>query len=115
MPTPDVSRARRQLRRARIQDALGLERGPNVIRYRNQLIELVARAAASPVAQFGELLEEDVDTLVSVAATAVEEDPLDSLSVDVLAIEALSSDGQFARLAQLAPSLLRSAQQLQTP
>jgi hypothetical protein len=114
MPTPDFAKARRQLRRARIQDALGLERSAQVRKHRDILIESLVVAAASPVHNFGDLPEEAVDSLVSVAVTPVEEDPLDFLSVELMTIEALAADGQFARLAQMAPPLGRTSEQLQT-
>ena len=50
MPAPDFYASRRQLRRSRVQDALGLPRdGVNVELHRNRLLEQLANAADNPV------------------------------------------------------------------
>ena len=45
MAAPDFLEARRQLRRSRLEDALGLKHSVNVNLYRNRLLEPLAMAA----------------------------------------------------------------------
>jgi hypothetical protein len=105
MPAPDFLEARRQLRRSRLEDALGLQRSVNVDLYRNRLLEPLAMAADDPVTGFDSLDPNTVDTVVSMALADVEEKAEDSLSVALVSIGALAADGQFARLSLLADRL----------
>lgn len=103
---PDFEKARRQLRRARIQDALGIQRSLDVEKYRNLLLERLPAAADSVEGTLGGgLTPEAIDSLVSLAVTRIPEQALDSLSVKLMAIEALAGDGHIARLRQLSQQL----------
>src|ERR1035438_978658 len=105
MPAPDFLEARRQLRRSRLEDALGLGRSVNVDLYRNRLLEPLATAADDPVTRFDSLDPNTVDTVVSMALADVEETAEDALTVALVGIGALAADGQFARLSLLADRL----------
>jgi superfamily II DNA/RNA helicase len=106
MPPPDFSASRRQLRRSRLQDALGLEReGVNVTLHRNRLIEQLAIAADNPADRFDALSASTVDTVVSLALADIDENALDTLVVVLLCVRVLAADGQFARLSLLADRL----------
>lgn len=106
MPGPDFPLSRRQLRRARIQDALGLEReGVNVPLHRNRLLERLAAAADEHVSEFDSRPESVTDTVVSLALTELDEAAPDALVVVLLCVAVLADDGQFARLALLADRL----------
>ncbi|MFD4992084.1 DEAD/DEAH box helicase [Cellulosimicrobium cellulans] len=114
MKPPDFTKARRQLRRARIQDALGLERKQDTLRYRNELLEPLFYSATQDRDHLETLTDETVDSIVSVAVTDVNEDPLDTFGVQVTAFETLARDGQFARLAQMARSFAQTCTKLRT-
>lgn len=105
MSQPDFARARRQLRRARIEDAFGLTRQVNVALYRDRLLELLAVASDDVPQQFDALDEAAVDLVVSMAMAVVDEDDADTLSIVLMCIRVLAADGQFARLGQLNPRL----------
>jgi len=98
MPVPDFHASRRQLRRSRIQDALGLRRdGVNVELHRNRLLEQLANAADNPVHEFDVLPNTTVDTVVSLALTEIEEKAAETLIVVLLCVGVLAADGQFAQ------------------
>lgn len=106
MPPPDFLLSRRQLRRSRLLDALRLPRdGVNVALHRNRLLEQLARASDNPVTDFDSLPENTVDIVVSLALAELDETALDALSVVLMCIRVLASDGQFARLNLLADRL----------
>lgn len=106
MVAPDFLLSRRQLRRSRLQDALGLLReGVNVGRHRDRLLEQLARAADEPVLEFDSLPPSTVDLVVSLALADVEEKAADALGVVLLCVRVLAADGQFARLNVLAERL----------
>lgn len=106
MPTPDFFQSRRQLRRSRLQDALGLPReGVNIELHRNRLIEPLVIAADSPITDFGSLPQTTVDTVVSLALTELDETPIEALLVVLLCIRILAANGEFARLSLLAGRL----------
>ena len=106
MPAPDFNVSRRQLRRSRVQDALGLPReGVNVELHRNRLLEQLAGAADKPVHEFDALPDATVDTVVSLALTEIEEKATETLVVVLLCVGVLAADGQFARLSLLADRL----------
>ena len=106
MASPDFLLSRRQLRRVRAQDALGLEReGVNVRLHRDRLLERLAEAADSPRKDFDALPEGVVDTVVSLAVAEVDEPVEHTLNVVLLCVRVLAADGQFARLALLADRL----------
>ena len=106
MPAPDFYASRRQLRRSRVQDALGLPRdGVNVELHRNRLLEQLANAADNPVHEFDALPNTTVDTVVSLALTEIEEKATETLVVVLLCVGVLAADGQFARLSLLADRL----------
>jgi hypothetical protein len=112
MPAPDFLEARRQLRRSRLEDALGLQRSVNVDLYRNRLLEPLAIAADDPVTMFDSLDVNTVDTVVSMALADVEEKAEDSLTVVLLSIGVLAADGQFARLSLLADRLFSHSRRI---
>lgn len=101
MSQPDFARARRQLRRARIEDAFGLSRQVNVSLYRDRLLELLAAASDDIPQQFDALDEATVDLVVSMAVAEVDESDIDTLSIVLMCVRVLAADGQFARLGQL--------------
>ena len=106
MPPPDFLLSRRQLRRSRLQDALGLPReGVNVGRHRNRLLEQLVIAADNPVREFDALSANTVDIVVSLALAEIDEKATDTLSVVLICIRVLAADGQFARLNLLADRL----------
>ena len=106
MATPDFLLSRRQLRRSRLQDALGLPRdGVNVNLHRNRLVEELVVAADSPVLHFDSLSPNTVDTVVSLALAEIDENAIDTLVVVLLCVRVLAADGQFARLSLLADRL----------
>lgn len=106
MPTPDFFLSRRQLRRSRLQDALGMPRaGVNVDLHRNRLLEQLAEAADNPVSEFDSLPSTTVDTVVSLALSEIDEKATDALLVVLICIRILACDGQFARLNVLADRL----------
>lgn len=114
MPTPDFLLSRRQLRRVRVQDALGLERvGVNARLHRDRLLERLAIAADEPSAGFDLLPEGVVDTVVSLAVAEIDERTDDTLNVVLLCVGVLAADGQFARLALLADKLRLHARMLE--
>lgn len=113
MAPPDFLLSRRQLRRVRVQDALGLEReGVNVRLHRDRLLERLAVAADEPSAGFDVLAEGVVDTVVSLALAEIDERTEDTLSVVLLCVKVLAADGQFARLALAADRLRVHARML---
>lgn len=106
MPSPDFLYSRRQLRRSRLQDVLGLTRGAVDIRlHRNRLLEQLAAAADNPTPSFDTLSERTVDTVVSLALAEIDESAIDALIVVLLCVRVLAADGQFARLRLLAERL----------
>src|SRR4051812_31958734 len=100
MAPPDFQRSRRMLRRARVGDALGFEQRSDLKLQRDRLLEILLQDASSSL-EFGELSEDRVDIVVSLALTEVAEPTEDSLLVTLLCIQVLSADGQFARIRQL--------------
>ena len=113
MPAPDFNVSRRQLRRSRVQDALGLPRdGVNVELHRNRLLEQLANAADNPVHEFDALRDATVDTVVSLALTEIEEKATETLVVVLLCVGVLAADGQFARLSLLADRLHSLSQRI---
>jgi len=113
MAAPDFARARRQLRRARIEDALQMKRNVNVALNRDRLLERLTPASDIRTEDFDELDEVTVDLVVSMALAEVEEPDLDALSVALMCIIVLSADGQFARLEQLSPRLMSLGERFQ--
>ncbi len=105
MVAPDFFLSRRQLRRARIQEALGLPRQVNVTMHRNRLLERLVLASDEESGQFDSLPEDTVDTVVSLALAELDEPAVDALVVVLLCVKVLAADGQFARLALLAARL----------
>jgi hypothetical protein len=99
MPIPDWAESRRQLRRARIQDALGMQReGVNVWRHRDRLLERLAMVSNEDLTEFDTLAEDTVETVVSLALAELDESAEDSLVVILLCLRVLAADGHFARL-----------------
>lgn len=114
MPAPDFLLSRRQLRRVRVQDALGLERqGVNARLHRDRLLERLAIAADDSSEGFDLLPEGVVDTVVSLAVAEIDERTEDTLNVVLLCVKVLAADGQFARLALLADKLRLHARMLE--
>jgi hypothetical protein len=116
MTAPEFGKARRQLRRARIQDAIGLDRQVDIAGNRNTLLELLAAQTSTKFfelaadldavrSQFGDLEEDAVDLTVSLALADVEESDIDRVAVTALCFQSLARDGQFARLSQLSGRL----------
>jgi hypothetical protein len=98
--------SRRQLRRARIQDVVTVEReGVNVGLHRNRLLEPLAIESADTSIDFDSLADDNVDMVVSLALADLDEPGIDSLRVLLLCLGILARDGQFARLAQLADKI----------
>ncbi len=114
MPVPDFARSRRQLRRARIQDALSMPReGVNLRLERDRLLERLAVIAGADARGFDELDEGTIETVVSVAVAEVDEAPADSLFVALLSSLILAQDGQFARLSLMGQRLSGLARRLE--
>lgn len=125
MSAPDFPRARRQLRRARIEDALALDRDVDIVSHRDELLEVLTRQieprefdraeseAGGAQARFGQLDEDTVDLTVSLALADIEEPDIDTVTVMSLCFQALARDGQFARLAQLSARLINLGQRFQ--
>ena len=114
MPAPDFARSRRDLRRSRLEDALGLPREVNVQLHRDRLLERLAVNADNPVETFERLDPGVVDTVVSLAVAETDEDARNTLPVVLLCIRVLAADGQFARLSLLADKLHDLSQRLST-
>jgi replicative superfamily II helicase len=114
MAAPDFARARRQLRRARVEDALQMNRNVNVALNRDRLLERLAPASDLGFENsFDELDEVTVDLVVSMALAEVEEADVDALSVVLMCVRVLSVDGQFARVEQLGPRLASLGERFQ--
>jgi len=126
VPASDYfSVARRQLRRARVEDALGLDRTVASGRHRDRLLERLAEAADAPLldqaeatdeqvaADFGTLAEDVVDMTVSLALAELDEADADALTVTLMCVQVLALDGQFARLAQLSSRLRTLAERFE--
>ncbi|MEO6533923.1 MAG: DEAD/DEAH box helicase [Pseudolysinimonas sp.] len=109
---PDFFLARRQLRRARIEDALALPLDVNTRLYRDRLLERLAVAADQGTEDFDELAEDVIDTVVSIALSELREDPTETIVVVATCIEVLARDGQFARIWVLASRVRQLAEEL---
>ncbi|MET8893546.1 DEAD/DEAH box helicase [Streptomyces albogriseolus] len=102
----EFTRARQELRNARIRDVLSTEEANSgkVRDARNRLLEVLMLAT-----DIGESSADDfdstelaiVDSAVSLALADVEESDIDSLVVVLMCIQVLASDGHFARLSLL--------------
>ncbi len=107
---PDFAQSRRQLRRARIQDAVQLRReGFKVRTHRDRLLEILGVDSLVEIDQFGHLDEEQVDSIVSLALAVVPEPTDSSINVLLVCLKVLVQDGQFARVSALAVRLNRQA------
>ena len=106
MATPDFARSRRQLRRARVQAALTMTRqGVDPRLHRDRLLELLAFERIDINLSFGQLTEDDVETIVAIALADVPDHTLDRIFVLSECINLLIRDGQFARVKLLAARL----------
>ena len=113
MPAPDFPKARRQLRRARVEDALQLKRVVNLKLNRDRLLEPLVIAADLSDVEFDTLHDDEIDTVVSIALTELDEPPTDALAVVLLCLRVLAVDGQFARLKLLADRLSSLAERVE--
>jgi len=105
---PDFAQSRRQLRRARIQDAVHLRReGFKVRTHRDRLLEILGIESLGEIDDFGHLDEEQVDSIVSLALAVVPEPSGSSINVLLVCLKVLVQDGQFARVSALAVRLDR--------
>jgi hypothetical protein len=107
-----MARSRRALRRARVQAALGIPRS-TVESHRDRLLLTLLEGPGQHQGTFDSLPENTVDVVVSLATADIEEGSTDALSVMMMCIETLALDGQFARLATLAPRLSGVGSRLQ--
>src|SRR5687768_7128359 len=102
MNSKNGKRARRELQRMRIIDALGMD--PTEKReasWRNELLPLVTSTIFSRQDDLGSGEQDEIESAVSVALARVAEDELDQLTSLATAAQLLSMQGQFARLAPL--------------
>jgi len=107
---PDFAYSRRQLRRARVQSALMMpNQGVNRRKNRDRLLELLALERLEQETSFGQLAEDHVETLVSIALADVPDAPQDRVFVLLECLNLLIRDGQFARMKILAERLRGAA------
>jgi hypothetical protein len=103
---PDYAHARRVLREARVQEAIGeLFNAETVAANRDRLLHVLTQKSLATDTTFGHLSDDQVETVVSIAVSAVEENSDDAVTVNLLCLLVLATDGQFARLAQIAGRL----------
>lgn len=113
MTAPDFARSRRQLRRARVQSALTMARqGVDPRLHRDRLLELLAFERLDNELSFGQLTEDEVETIVAIALADVTDHPHDRIFVLSECINLLVRDGQFARVNLLAVRLRSAATQI---
>jgi hypothetical protein len=106
MAEPDYAYSRRQLRRARVQSALTMpNQGVNRRKNRDRLLELLALERLDAEISFGDLAEDQVETIVALALADVPDDPQDQAFVLLECLNLLIRDGQFARMKILAERL----------
>lgn len=107
----ELARSRRALRRARVQAALGIPRS-TVQNHRDRLLLPLLETPGTHEGDFDTLSEKSVDVVVSLATAEIDESGFDALAVMLMCIETLALDGQFARLATLAPRVSGVASRL---
>lgn len=106
MTEPDFAYSRRQLRRARVQSALTMPRqGVNRRKNRDRLLELLALERLDSETAFGQLAEDQVETIVAIALAEISDEPQDRAFVLLECLNLLVRDGQFARMKILATRL----------
>jgi len=103
---PDFAHSRRELRRARVSAALGEPLDSEVVAgNRDRLLQLLAAGSVAEGLSFDGLIDDDVETVISIAVAAVEESGEDVAAVLLLCVKVLADDGQFARMTLLAERL----------
>jgi hypothetical protein len=103
---PDFAQSRRQLRRARVQNALTMpNQGVNRRLHRDRLLEPLALERLDRDTSFEDLAEDKVETLVAVALAEIADDPQDRAFILLECLNVLIRDGQFARMRLLAERL----------
>ena len=106
MAEPDFAQSRRQLRRARVQNALTMRpRGVNRRTHRDRLLEPLALERLDRDTSFEDLGEDQVETLVAIALAEIADDPQDRAFILLECLNVLIRDGQFARMKLLAERL----------